>query len=136
VKDQFSDQRGRSEWEPTKIHLKNRLDYAPESTPNPNIHDEECNRQGHVVTTELPTLGAILGSTSRSTNQITKALSQIYEPHADCPQGWADCLWGQGRPFVIADQTSSSAPQKMDRLMVHFGPSDAQGPSVPCSQTV
>jgi hypothetical protein len=70
---------------------KDELDYGPISTPNPSTRDGECNRQGHVVTMDLPTLGVIVGSTSRSTNQGTIKHIQFCEPEWTVCQGGADC---------------------------------------------
>jgi hypothetical protein len=45
---------------PIKIlHKGDELDYASKSTPNPSTQGGEPNRQGCVVTIDLPTLGKI-----------------------------------------------------------------------------
>jgi hypothetical protein len=54
LKDRLGDQIGGSEWEPIKILLQRENSaYSPHSQPR--IPTRVC--QGHVVTTDLPTLG-------------------------------------------------------------------------------
>jgi hypothetical protein len=81
---------------------------------------------------DLPTLGAILGSTSRSTNQITKALNQSCELEADYSQGWTDCLRGGDGPSEKSARTSSGSPRKTDRPMVHLELSNTR--QTPCNK--
>jgi hypothetical protein len=73
VKDRLGDQRGGSEWEPIKILL---LTENSALTPNsqPRIPTRVC--QGHVLTTDVPTLGTNpKRSQSGSTNQEAKDLA-------------------------------------------------------------
>jgi hypothetical protein len=91
TKDQLGDQRGGSEWEPIKILLLSENSaYTPNSQPR--IPTRVC--QGHVVTTDLPTLGTNpKQSRSESTNQETKDLvilrapfRTVRDPRADGPR--------------------------------------------------
>jgi hypothetical protein len=84
VKDQLGDQRGGSEWEPIKILLQRKNSaYTPNSQPR--IPTRVC--QGHVVTTDLPTLGTKLQAIlKRKHDSRSKGLSCPAGHLADCPQ--------------------------------------------------
>jgi hypothetical protein len=91
--DRLGDQRG-GEW------LGANKNSPKKDGPKINSKSENtwwrCNRQGHIVTTDIETLGAILGSTSGS-NQRTKAHNQSCELEADCLQGWGVLSARRGR---------------------------------------
>jgi hypothetical protein len=91
LKDQLGDQRGGSEWERIKILLlRENSAYTPNSQPG--IPTRVC--QGHVVTTDVPTLGTNpKQSQSGSTKQEAKDLAVLKQPRrtvrghlADCPR--------------------------------------------------
>jgi hypothetical protein len=92
LKDRLGDQRGGSEWEPIKILLqRGNSAYTPNSQPR--IPIRVC--QGHVVTTDLPTLGTN-PKQSRSESE-TQGANDLATQHctrrtvskhlADCPRG-------------------------------------------------
>jgi hypothetical protein len=90
LKDRLGDQRGGGEWELIKILLRRENStYTPNSQPR--ISTRVC--QGHVVTTDLPTLGTNpKRSRSGSTYQEAKDLAilrsagrTVREPGADGP---------------------------------------------------
>jgi hypothetical protein len=91
VRDRLGDQRGGSEWEPIKsLLLRENSAYTPNSQPR--IPTRVC--QGHIVTTNVPTLGTNpKRSQSRSTKQEAKDLAILQQPRrtvrghlADCPR--------------------------------------------------
>jgi hypothetical protein len=75
LKDRLGDQRGGSEWEPIKILLlRENSAYTPNSQPR--ILTRVC--QGHIVTTDVTTLGTNpKRSQSGSSNQEAKDLAVL-----------------------------------------------------------
>jgi hypothetical protein len=112
LKDRLGDQRGGSEWEPIKILLlRENSTYTPNSQPR--IPTRVC--QGHVVTTDVPTLGTNpKRSQSGSTNQEAKDLAVLQQsrrtvrgPRADGP-----CHMAEGP--LNANRTTQPAPPHAD----------------------
>jgi hypothetical protein len=134
LKDQLGDQRGGSEWEPIKILLQRENSvYAPNSEPR--IPTRVC--QGHVVTTDLPTLGTNpKQSRSESTIQEAKDLAvpqytrrTIRGLQADHPRGYGGPSAGCSGLSEKRSPTTSTAPSITDH------PRWARGLSIP-SRTV
>jgi hypothetical protein len=111
VNDRLGDQRGGggSEWEPIKILLQSENSaYTPNSEPR--IPTRVC--QGHVVTTDLPTLGtnpnqSRSGRTTREAKdlavlQVTRRT--VRDLRADRPRDAADCSKNDHEPPVLHPQ--------------------------------
>jgi hypothetical protein len=129
VKDQLGDQRGGSEWEPIKILLK-RENSAYVSSSQPRIPSRVC--QGHVVTTDLRTLGANRKrSRSERETQEAKDLATLRSTRrtvrglrAGRPCGYSGPSASYVGPFEKHSRTTSTAPSIMDRPRWAHGPSD------------
>jgi hypothetical protein len=94
LKDRLGYQRGGSEWEPIKILLQRENSaYAPNSQPR--IPTRVC--QGHVVTTDLPTLGTNpKGSRSESETQEAKNIAALRSTRRTVRKHRVDHPQGQG----------------------------------------
>jgi hypothetical protein len=119
---------GESEWEPIKILLQ-RENLAYASNSRPRIPTRVC--QGHVVTTDLPTLGKNPKQTqSGSTTQEAKDLAVLRNSRRTVREAGAD-----------GPRTPSGRSVTLDR-MVHNSQQNHQkhtsncGRSVPCTWTV
>jgi hypothetical protein len=121
LKDRLGDQRGGSEWEPIKILL---LRENSAYTPNSQLRIPTRVCHGHVVTTDLPTLGTNpKRSQSGSTKQEAKDLADCSSPgrqsaalgrtvrghRADGQRPMADCPLNTNR-------TTQPAPRHTDGL--------------------
>jgi hypothetical protein len=116
LKDRLGDQRGGSEWESIKILLlRENSVYTPNSQPR--IPTRVC--QGHVVTTDLPTLGTNpKRSQNGSTKQEAKDFAVLQQPWrtvrgpgADGPRsscGWSTAHGGQSVKHEQNDPTGTS----------------------------
>jgi hypothetical protein len=120
--------------------LKSRTRLCPKTTSKGS--HRTC--QGHVITTDLPTLvKSPKPIQSGSTTQEAKDLSYLrgagwtlLNVRADCPREGRRPSAGRGGPSEIVTRTSSSAPKKW---IVHDGPADHpphHGPSGTLEQTV
>jgi hypothetical protein len=103
LKDRLGDQRGGSEWEPIKILLQRE---NPTYTTNsqPRILTRVC--QGHVVTTDLPTLGTNpKRSQSGSTIQEARDLAVLQQPWQTVRDPGADGPRSPGRRSAVTGRT-------------------------------
>jgi hypothetical protein len=128
LKDRLGDQRGGSEWEPIKILLlRENSIYTPNSQPR--IPTRVC--QGHVVTTDVPTLGTNpKQSQSGSTKQEAKDLAILQQPRRTVRGHLADCpRLPRGRP---ATHGGLSVKHKQNDPTG----TSTRGRSVPCPRTV
>jgi hypothetical protein len=132
VKDRLGDQRGGSEWELIKIFLQRENSaYAPNSQPR--IPTRVC--QGHVVTTDLPTIGTNLKqSRSESTIQEAKDLAvlqytrwTVHGLRVDRPRGYGGPSAGCGGLSEKTSPLTSTAPSVTDRLRWARGPPPRHG---------
>jgi hypothetical protein len=117
LKDRLGDQRGGSEWEPIKILLlRENSAYTPNSQPR--IPTRVC--QGHVVTTDVPTLETNpKRSQSGSTKQEAKDLAVLQQSRrtvrghqVDCPRsprGWSATYGGLSVKHEQNDPTGTSS---------------------------
>jgi hypothetical protein len=126
---------GGIEWEPTKILLqRENSTYAPNLQPR--IPTRVC--QGHVVTTDLPTLGTNpKQSQSGGTNQEAKDLATLCSTRRTVREPTADRPRGSGGPSENDSQTSNTALTITDLPWRHLGPSAintlvADCPRTPC----
>jgi hypothetical protein len=72
--------------------------------------------QGHVVTTDLPTLGTNPNSIQHgSTTQKAKDIGNLESTRWTVREEGADCPRGGHGPSENATQTSNTAPRKTDR---------------------
>jgi hypothetical protein len=145
LKDLLGDQRGGSQWELIKILLlRENSAYTPNSPPW--IPIRVC--QGHVVTTNVPTLGTNpKRSQSGSTKQEAKDLAILKQPRRTVRGHLADCPWAQraqsathgGRSVKHGqnDPTSTSShgrsvprPRKVREQLVPRGLSATSGRTV------
>jgi hypothetical protein len=93
-------------------------------TPNSELRIPTRVSQGHVVKTDLPTLGTNPNSIQhRSTTQKAKDLDNLESTRRTVRSVRADCPRGGHEPSENATRTSSTAPRKTDRPPRH-GPSD------------
>jgi hypothetical protein len=146
LKDRLGYQRGGgSEWEPIKILLlRENSAYTPNSQPG--IPTRVW--QGHVVTTDVPTLGTNpKRSQSGSTKQEVKDLAVLKQPRrtvrghlADCPRaprGWSANHGGRSVKHRQNDPTSTSTrgwsvprPRTVREQLVPHGLSATSGRTV------
>jgi hypothetical protein len=121
MKDRLGDQRGGSEWEPIKIFLlRENSAYTPNSQPR--IPTRVC--QGHVVTTDVPTLGTNPNlSQSGSTNQEAKDLAILQQSWRTVRGHRADgpCHTADGP--LNTNKTTQLAPPHADGLYHVLGQS-------------
>jgi hypothetical protein len=93
-------------------------------TPNSQLRIPTRVCQGHVVTTDLPTIGTNPNSIQhRSTTQKAKDLGNLESTRRTVRSVRADCPRGGHGPSENATRTSSIAPRKTDRLWWTRGPS-------------
>jgi hypothetical protein len=93
-------------------------------TPNSQLRIPTRVCQGHVVTTDLPTLGTNPNSIQHgSTTQKAKDLGNLESARRTVCSVRADCPRGGHGPSEIATRTSSTAPRKTDRPWWTRGPS-------------
>jgi hypothetical protein len=114
-------ERGGSEWEPIKILLQRENSaYAP----NSQLRIPTRVRQGRVVTSDLPTLGAIpKQSRSESETQEAKDLATLRITRWTVRKHRADCPRGCGGRSENSPRTSSTAPSITNRSRWARGPS-------------
>jgi hypothetical protein len=104
--------------EPIKILLRrDKLNYAPKSQAR--VPTRTC--QGHIVNTDLPTLGTSpepiqSGSTTQEAkdSQEAKDLGDLQWSGWTVRREGADCPQAQGRPSEMSTRTTSSTPRKTD----------------------
>jgi hypothetical protein len=128
VKDRLGNQRGGSEWEPIKILLqRENSTYAPNSRPR--ILTRVC--QGHVVTTDLPTLGTNPKQTrSGNTTQEAKDLAVLRNSRRTVREAGADGPWTPSGRSATLERTVRNSQQN------HQKHTSNCGRSVPCTLTV
>jgi hypothetical protein len=129
--DRLGDQRGGSEWEPIKVLLqKDNSTYVPNS--HPKIPTRVC--QGHVVTTDLPTLGINpKQSQSGSMTQEAKDLATLRSARRTVCELRADCPRDHGKPSARQRRTVRKRIANLQYCAIN-NVSSVEAPRTVCDQ--